>query len=143
MRIAAEVMRVIEALEIAVLLDHPGALFPHEGFYDGGGIFVVIVGGIDVADVVEQGGNDPVGIRAVPPGARRSLQGMPEPRHPVSGQALVELDQRVEQPIRRAGRVGGLVLGQEFVILAVAILHGRELHRLHVGSSRAPRYQRF
>ncbi len=132
MRIAASVMGVVQPLEVAMLLDHPGALLAHERLQDRGGIFVVIVGRVDVADVVQQGAGEPVGIRPVAPGACRRLQRMAEPRDLVTGQPLVELHQRIEQPVGGLCRIVDLVLREELVILAVAVLHRGEFHGFHV-----------
>ena len=136
--VAAEMMGVIEALEVAVLFHHPGALLAHEGFQDRSGVFVVIVGRVDVADVVQQRAGDPVGVGAVAPGARRRLQRMAEPGDLVARQALVELHQRVEQPLAGLGRIVDLVRGQELVVVAVAILHRGEFDGRHRATPPGP-----
>ncbi len=132
-------MGVIEALEIAVLFHHPGALLAHEGLQDRSRIFVVIVGRVDVADVVQQRAGDPVGVGAVAPGARRRLQRMAEPGDLVAGQALVELHQRVEQPLAGLGGIVDLMRGQELVVLPVAILHRGEFDGSHLDTLQATR----
>ena len=51
--VAADVMTIIEHLKITVFLDNPGALFPHKGAQDRGGIFVMIVGRENIANVMQ------------------------------------------------------------------------------------------
>ena len=52
--IAAHMVAIVEHLEITVFLDHPGALLSHKGPKDRGGIFVVIVGRKNIADIMQQ-----------------------------------------------------------------------------------------
>ena len=72
--VCTDVFPVIDHLEITVLFHDPCHLVAHKRAQHCGGIFVVIVGGLDVADVVQQGGDDPVGVGPVAFGACGGLQ---------------------------------------------------------------------
>ena len=69
MLVSADVVAVIEHLEIAMGLHDPGNLLADKGFQDRCGVFVVVVGGIDVADIMQKRGHNPVDIGPVAPGA--------------------------------------------------------------------------
>ena len=113
----------------------PGALFANEGPENGRRKLVVVAGSVDVADVVQQRRNDPVQVGAVPPCAGRRLQRVLKTCDPVAGKALVQRFQGAEQALRRVGGVSDLVLGEEGVVLPVALLHLAEFDRFHGSSS--------
>jgi hypothetical protein len=52
--VAAHVMAIIEHLEITVFLDNPGALFPHERAQNTGGVFIVIIGCENIANIMQE-----------------------------------------------------------------------------------------
>ena len=76
MLIAAHVVAVVEHLEIAVFLDHPGALLAHEGAQDRRCVFVVVVGSEDVADVMQQRADHHLLIGTITQRAGSGLQAM-------------------------------------------------------------------
>lgn len=65
--IAAHMGCVIHHLKIAMCLDHPRTLFAHKGAQNGGGIFVMIIGRIDIANVMQQGRYNPINIGSIAP----------------------------------------------------------------------------
>src|ERR1700733_11166806 len=74
--VAAQMMRVVIALEEAVLLDDPRYLRPHERAQGRGRDFRVIEGRHIVADVVNERCHDHLDVRAVAPRAGCRLQRM-------------------------------------------------------------------
>lgn len=93
-----QVLAVVQHLEIAVGLNHPNALPAQERLQDRGGVFVMVKGRVNVADVMQQRRHHPIGIAAIPPRPRRRLQRMAEPGDLIARKALVQIDQRAEQP---------------------------------------------
>ena len=91
----------------------------------------MIVGRVDIADIMQKGRHHPIDIRPALPRSCRGLKGVAKPRDLVAGQRLVEVDHGCKQSVSRACCILNLMLGQESVVLAVAILHLRELYRLH------------
>jgi hypothetical protein len=69
-----QVMKVVIALEQAVVLDHPVGALADIGLEDGRSDGAVVVGRVDVADVVQQGRDDGFLVRLVAQRPRRALQ---------------------------------------------------------------------
>ena len=91
--IAAHVMHVVIGLEEFMLLDDPGHLFAHVGANDGRGELRVIVGGQQVADVVDQGADDQIVIGTVAPRAGGGLQRVPQPGDRIAFDGMVQIAQ--------------------------------------------------
>ena len=70
---AVNQMTVVKHLEISMGFNAPATLFPNKGFQNGGRIFVMVVGGKDISNVVQQSRYNPIDISAVSPGPRRGL----------------------------------------------------------------------
>ena len=84
--VAAEMMRVVVALEETVLLDDPGDLGPHIGPQNARGEFRMIVRRQIIAHVVNERSDDELVVRPVPPGTRRGLQRMFQARHAITAE---------------------------------------------------------
>ena len=69
--VAAHVVRVVVALEQAVLPDHPIGSFRDVGPEDGRRHLTVVVGGQQIADVVQQGSDDHFLVGSIAVGASR------------------------------------------------------------------------
>ena len=64
-RVSTYVFAVIDQLKVAMFFNDPGHLLAHKGSQDGGGIFIVIVRRINIADVMQECCHDPICICAI------------------------------------------------------------------------------
>jgi hypothetical protein len=96
-------MGIINHLEGAVVLDHPGHLLAQERAHDLGGEAVVVLRRQTVADVMQQRRHHPVDIGAIAPRPGRRLQRVLQPGDAVACQGFLALPgQFAQQPVRRA-----------------------------------------
>ena len=122
-------MTVVDHLERAVMAHDPAALLAHERFDHGGGNLRMVVRCERIADIVQQGADDPVGIRAVPLRSRSALQRMAKAGDPVAAHAVFERAQAGQHALGRARCIGRLLELQEGVFFGRAILHPDEIDR--------------
>ncbi len=112
-----------------MVFDGPGDLIADEGTDDLGGHLVVVLRGEAIADVVQQGANNPVDIGTVVerPGGR--LQAVLEAVDLVAREGLVGLTRQfLEHALPGLVEEGLLELVQREVVVARAVLHLGEGH---------------
>jgi hypothetical protein len=67
-------LSIVDKLKVAVFLDNPTALFANEWSNNCGGVLVVVVGSINIANVMQQRCNDLIVVGTGPPSPCCSLK---------------------------------------------------------------------
>ncbi len=127
--VAAEMVKVVVALEHPVVTDDPDGLVTHVGGEDGGRDRAVIVRGQYVADVVEQRGDDELARLAVAQRPRGGLAAVASPVDPVAQiRALEQPEGRKQVPHERPAGVVAIQPVEAHVVIGGALAHARPPH---------------
>jgi len=123
---------VIDHLKGAVVLDGPYHFLAQERTDDLGREMVMVLRRQPVADIVQHGGDDPIGVGALAKGTRRRLQRMLETGDLVTGEGLLRLEIQFAQDA-----VGGTPVMLDFeitkekILLLRPVLHLGKVHGFH------------